>query len=135
NTLEGEESELPRIAIFQQSALPYSQFCFPSGPIIDGWQRIYSKIQVTATSGTFQIQLQNPVNQPAYFDDVRFHPWNGNMKSFVYDPISLRLMAVLDENNYATFYEYDDEGMLIRVKRETERGIMTVEESRSSLKY
>lgn len=55
------------------------------------------------------------------------------MKSFVYDPISLRFMAELDENNYATFYEYDDDGTLIRVKKETERGIQTIKETRSSL--
>ena len=112
-----------------------AQIAAPSGPIIDGWQRIYKKIEVTAETGVFEIRLVNTQAFPAYFDDIRFHPWNGNMKSFVYDPVSLRLMATLDENNYATFYEYDDEGMLIRVKRETERGIMTVEEHRSALKY
>jgi hypothetical protein len=42
-------------------------------------------------------------------------------------------MADLDENNYTTFYEYDDDGTLIRVKRETERGIKTVKESRNAL--
>jgi hypothetical protein len=43
-------------------------------------------------------------------------------------------MAELDENNFATFYEYDDEGSLVRVKKETERGIMTIKENRSSYK-
>ncbi len=38
------------------------------------------------------------------------------MKSYVYDPINLRLVAELDANNYATFYEYDAEGGLIRTK-------------------
>jgi hypothetical protein len=47
--------------------------------------------------------------------------------------VSLRLMAELDENNYSTFYEYDDDGTLIRVKKETERGIMTLKETRSAL--
>jgi hypothetical protein len=41
-------------------------------------------------------------------------------------------MGEMDENNFATFYEYDDEGILIRVKKETERGIMTIKETRSS---
>ena len=54
------------------------------------------------------------------------------MKSYVYDPISLKLTAVLDENNYATFYEYDQEGTLIRTKKETERGIVTISENRQS---
>ena len=55
------------------------------------------------------------------------------MKSFVYDALSLRMMAELDENNYATFFEYDDDGTLTRVKKETERGIKTIKETRSAL--
>ena len=68
----------------------------------------------------------------AYFDDVRIHPFNASMKSYVYDPETLWLTAELDDNNYATFYEYDKEGQLIRIKKETARGIMTIQESRSS---
>ncbi|WP_431212110.1 hypothetical protein ACQ86N_41190 [Puia sp. P3] len=68
-----------------------------------------------------------------YFDDIRLHPFNAEMKSYVYNPVNLRLMAELDENNYATYYEYDDDGTLIRVKKETERGIMTIKETRSAL--
>ena len=48
-------------------------------------------------------------------DDIRVHPFNSNMKSFVYNPVNIRLMAELDENNHATFYEYDEEGKLIRI--------------------
>jgi hypothetical protein len=59
------------------------------------------------------------------------HPFKGNMKTFVYDPITQRLKSELDENNYATFYEYDQEGGLIRVKKETERGVFTIQETRS----
>ena len=40
-------------------------------------------------------------------------------------------MAELDENNYATFYEYDLEGNLVRVKKETIEGIKTLQENRS----
>lgn len=55
------------------------------------------------------------------------------MKGYVYNK-QQKLVAELDENNYATFYEYDEEGNLIRVKKETERGIITVKEVRSSFK-
>ena len=67
-----------------------------------------------------------------YFDDIRIHPFNANMKTYVYDPINLRLKAELDANNYASFYEYDEEGTLIRTKVETREGIKTVTESRSA---
>ena len=46
---------------------------------------------------------------------------------------SLKLTATLDENNYADFYDYDNEGKLVRVKKETKKGIMTVRESRSNI--
>lgn len=105
----------------------------PSGNIIEGWQRIEMILDVPATTTQLMISLKNAGSNTVYFDDIRVHPYNANMKSYVYDESSLRLMAELDENNYATFYEYDDEGGLIRVKKETERGIMTIKESRSAM--
>lgn len=105
---------------------------FPSGPIIDGWQQITGIFKTTPNPDGVQIQLRNlDSSLTAYFDDVRLHPLNGNLKSFVYDAATQRLMAELDENNYATFYEYDQEGGLIRVKKETERGVYTIQETRS----
>jgi hypothetical protein len=106
----------------------------PSGPIIEGWQRIVGEFTVPDSITAYKVILKSDGVDKAYFDDVRIHPWNGNMKSFVYHPLTLRLMAELDENNYATFYEYDDEGRLVRIKRETERGIVTLQESRTGLK-
>ncbi|WP_343673839.1 hypothetical protein [Chitinophaga sp.] len=105
----------------------------PSGNIIEGWQRIEMIVEIPATTTQFMISLKNTGSNTVYFDDLRVHPYNANMKSYVYDEASLRLMAELDENNYATFYEYDDEGDLIRLKKETERGIMTIKESRSAM--
>jgi uncharacterized repeat protein (TIGR01451 family) len=110
---------------------------YPKGAIIDGWQRIEEVFMVPSNVSTVEIRLNNTTasnafGYPVYFDDLRIHPFNSNMKSFVYDPYTLRLAAELDENNYATFYEYDQEGGLIRVKKETERGVMTIQESRSN---
>ena len=110
------------------------QFQFsPSGKIIDQWQKIEGVILIESHHKYIEIELENlsTVNQ-AFFDDIRFFPINGNMKSFVYDQETLKLMAELDENNYATFYEYDQEGGLIRVKKETEKGVFTIQETRSS---
>jgi hypothetical protein len=88
---------------------------------------------VPADATTLSINMQATGTSTVYFDDLRIHPYNANMKSFVYDPVNLRLMAELDENNYATMYEYDDDGTLIRLKKETERGIKTISETRSAL--
>ena len=105
----------------------------PKGEIIDGWQRIEAEFLVPENTSAIQVLFENySATNQVFFDDVRIHPYNSNMKSFVYDPYSLRLAAELDENNYATFYEYDEEGGLIRVKKETEKGVMTIQESRSN---
>ncbi|TRW27551.1 hypothetical protein FMM05_02615 [Flavobacterium zepuense] len=104
----------------------------PTGEIIDGWQRMYGEFTVPATVDDMNITLKNTGTNLAYFDDIRVHPINGNMKSFVYDQQTQKLMAELDENNYSTFYEYDKEGGLIRIKKETEEGVYTIQETRSS---
>jgi len=105
----------------------------PSGPIIEGWQRYEGVFTIPAGAGTISVNLEATDSTPVFFDDLRLHPFNANMKSFVYNPVNLRLMAEQDENNYSTFYEYDDDGTLIRVKKETERGIQTIKETRSAL--
>ncbi|HTA61359.1 MAG TPA: hypothetical protein VK835_02840, partial [Bacteroidia bacterium] len=79
-----------------------------------------------------RLQNQNPITD-VFFDDIRVFPFDGSMKSYVYDPTTLRLVAELDERNYATKYEYDEEGKLVRVKKETIKGIMTIKESRNAL--
>lgn len=101
-----------------------------TGEIIDGWQRISAEFTVPSTSTGVTIQLGTG-SGTAYFDDLRIYPANGTFKTFVYDPVTLRLVAELDENNYATFYEYDEEGSLVRIKKETERGVMTIQENRN----
>jgi len=104
---------------------------------IDGWvKREYSfNFSSITTNDIVAIIITNTASTSAYFDDIRVHPMDANMKSFVYDNKTLRLMATLDENNYATFFEYDEEGNLVRTKRETERGIITINENRQNIKH
>ncbi|MCW3123053.1 MAG: hypothetical protein JWQ38_2545 [Flavipsychrobacter sp.] len=94
--------------------------------IIDGWQQVEVTFRLDMADTTTQLLLPSEY----YVDDVRIFPAGGNMKSFVYHPFTEKLMATLDENNFATLYEYDQEGNLVRVKKETAKGIMTVSESR-----
>lgn len=110
----------------------------PSGNIIEGWQRIEEVISIPVEAVKADINFTAASGDgntgKIFFDDWRFHPYNANMKSWVYHAINLQLMAELDENNYTSFYEYDDDGTLIRVKKETERGIKTIKETRSTLR-
>ncbi|UPK67461.1 hypothetical protein [Chitinophaga filiformis] len=105
----------------------------PAGAIIDGWQRYEQVIDVPAGSSKFSVVLLATGSTTVFYDDIRIHPYNANMKSFIYDARNLRMMAELDENNYATFFEYDDDATLTRVKKETERGVKTIKETRSAL--
>ncbi|MBL7936963.1 MAG: hypothetical protein JNM51_14245, partial [Bacteroidia bacterium] len=110
-----------------------------SSDIIDGWQRIEYIFSIPAlASGNINITLTNtsPTSSGvvSFFDDIRIHPFNSNMKSFVYNPVTLKYTAELDANNFATFYEYDEEGSLVRVKKETEKGIMTIQETKNHTK-
>ena len=107
---------------------------YPSGKIIDEWQRIEAVFSVPANTGFLALRIRNFNTQAedVFFDDIRIFPVNGELTSYVYDPVDLRLVAQLDNNNYATFYEYDEEGKPIRLKRETERGVITVNETRDN---
>lgn len=106
-------------------------------PIINGWQKIDYEFtippSVVNTLYTISLINNSPTND-AYFDDIRVHPKTATMGTYVYDPLSLKIWSELDDRNYATIYEYDNEGVLVRVKKETEKGIMTIKESRSSFK-
>ncbi|MDI5887642.1 PKD domain-containing protein [Flavobacterium yafengii] len=107
---------------------------YATGGIIDGWQRIIGEFVVPNNVDDMNLELVNEntdLEKLVYFDDIRILPSKGNMKSFVYDQATQRLMAELDENNYSTFYEYDLEGGLVRIKKETEKGIFTIQETRS----
>lgn len=120
--------------IFANSTIEF----VPDGKIIDGWQKIEKEFTIPVTENEFTLKLENTntseSNPSSFFDDIRIFPFDGNMKSYVYDPVTFKFTAELDNNNYATFYEYDDEGNLNRVKKETARGIMTIKESRNNSK-
>lgn len=102
-----------------------------SGEIIDEWQKIEAEFDVPANAEGISIILRSNSGD-VLFDDLRIFPFDASVKTYVYDPVFMRLAAELDERHYATFYEYDEEGKLIRIKKETERGIMTIQETRNN---
>ncbi len=118
---------------FNASTTPRTPTAIVKSDIIDGWQRVEYRFSILGTdAGSITVEFVNSGSNDAYLDDIRIQPFNSSMKSFVYDPVSLRLWAELDERNFATIYEYDEEGTLLRIKKETERGIMTIQESRNN---
>ncbi len=109
-----------------------SVYFFPTGDIIDGWQRIVGEFTIPDDATEFDVILLADKDDNTFFDDIRIHPFNASMKSYVYDGETFWLTSELDDNNYATFYEYDQEGGLVRIKKETARGIVTIQETKSS---
>lgn len=99
--------------------------------IIDGWQLLEGEFYIPSGNDTLAIILQcaGEGHPDCYYDDIRIQPLQASMKTYVYDPMTLRLVAELDERHYSTLYEYDEDGQLKRIKKETERGIKTIQES------
>jgi hypothetical protein len=120
--LNGETNVFMNAVNRQQSTLSNMEV-----PVVEGWKRL----ELLFSGGSFNLQFNKPGGGNVYIDDVRVHPFDARFNSYVYDDQTMRLMAQLDETNAATFYEYDDEGTPIRVKKETEQGIKTIKENRS----
>lgn len=99
---------------------------------VEGWRLVEGIMTIPAPIDMAEVKVVLHGGAGVFIDDIRIFPYDGQLKTFSYDDKTLRLMAEMDENNYATFYEYDDEGSLVRVKKETERGIMTIKENRSA---
>lgn len=88
---------------------------------IDGWELI----EVVFTAGMNNtLKLSGSGLQ---LDDLKLHPVNASAKAFVYDKYTHKVTAALDENHFATLYNYDRDQTLIQVKKETERGIKTIQ--------
>lgn len=106
-------------------------FLIPNGVIVDGWQKLEHKF--IYPKGTKKLSLGFKNKSTFYLDDIRIFPNEGNMQTYVYDPATYRLEAILDQNNLATIYKYDDEGKLFQVKKETAEGIKTLQINQSYL--
>lgn len=95
---------------------------------VDGWHKIEFTFKA---ADMFQLIMHGGL----YIDDIRIFPKDASVKSYVYDNMDLKLKAILDENNYATYYYYNEEGKLYLVKKETIEGIKTIKEVRNHTYY
>ncbi len=107
-----------------------SNVAYDKKAIVDKWVLIEGEITTPAT-GSFSLSFSG---NNTYLDDIRIFPKKALAKSYVYDYADYKLLAELDENHMATFYEYDEQGDLIRIKKESEKGILTIQEQRKNVK-
>lgn len=102
---------------------------------IEGWTKVEIEFTATIGSGTpdVDIKFEFSGTGSGYVDDIRIHPFDGTESTYVYDPQTLWLIAELDNRNFATFYNYDEEGNLVQVKKETTNGIVTLSTTRQNI--
>lgn len=104
------------------------------GPI-DGWYKIDGYFDILTSLNNFSITLGTGSSDgyAVLFDDIRIQPFHSGMETYVYDPENYRLRATLNNQNFATFYTYDEEGSLVSTKVETEEGIKTISTNRNNI--
>jgi len=90
------------------------------------FQIVLSDATVGAMPSTFAVTMRAATGTVAV-DDVRIQPTTCEATCYVYDP-GLRLAAQLDDRHFAMVYQYTSEGKLSYKSRETERGLVTIEE-------
>lgn len=102
---------------------------------IEGWKKITATFTAPASGTPLEVRIgaTGASAGQIFLDDIRIHPADASMVSYAYDPHRLWLRAELDDRNYATFYNYDEEGTLVQVKKETERGVMTLRTTRKNV--
>ncbi|MEX2597765.1 MAG: hypothetical protein WEC59_12635 [Salibacteraceae bacterium] len=100
----------------------------PIGESIDGWRRIEIPFSIPSNAVKLSLIFQGG-KFGTLVDDVRIYPESGSLQSYVYSGSDHKLKAQLDQNNYATFYKYDQDGSLSKLEKETETGRLTVKEN------
>jgi hypothetical protein len=77
----------------------------------------------------FDLVVSSAFTGTLKIDDVKFQPVDAQTTCYVYDLKSLRLLVQFDDEHFGLYYQYNDEGKLIRRLIETERGMKTVQET------
>ncbi|MCH2216009.1 MAG: hypothetical protein MK086_12635 [Flavobacteriales bacterium] len=101
---------------------------------IDDWVKLEIDYTFTSDQVTYDLYLSSSNAADTYFDDLRICPMDASMVTYVYSSDNRRLLATLDDNNYATVYIYDRRGQLVQTKIETINGIQTISTGRTLLR-
>ncbi len=107
----------------------------PANVTVGDWVLMSVELAVPAnfnTAATHQMLVSlsnNGSAGKAYFDDFAFHPKDAVMTGNVYHEKTGALVAQLDNDNFATFYTYDNAMRLTSASKEYSGGIKKVTES------
>ena len=72
------------------------------------------------------VKTSTTTDENIYIDDILFKPRESYSQCYVYDYKLQRLTDVLDDNHFALHYQYNFEGNMTRVMKETEIGMRTI---------
>jgi len=100
---------------------------------VNGWRLLEWTVPASHTSistnGVVAVKFAKSGSTDIYIDDIRVQPMSSEATCYVYDHNTLRLIAQFDDQHFAALFKYNDEGQLIRKERETERGIVPLQEA------
>lgn len=103
---------------------------------VAGWRLLEWKVQGNtgplSSSAIKVVEFNRSSGTSLYVDDVRIQPLDAEATCYVYDAATLRLVAQFDDQHFAAIYKYDDQGRLKRKERETERGIVPLQEAHNN---
>ncbi|WP_417859357.1 thrombospondin type 3 repeat-containing protein [Xanthomarina gelatinilytica] len=78
----------------------------------DCWRLYNYNIEISEATSQINLYATNALIAGNSFDDFRFSPIHSTITSYVYNQNTDELIAVLNNNNLATLYCYDDAGRL-----------------------
>jgi hypothetical protein len=88
---------------------------------------------VSEVNASIYCKLSGPsgmVSKPTvYIDDICARPLDAKVNAFVYDPTKLLILTSFDDSHFGLYYQYNDEGKLIRKLKETSKGMKTITET------
>ncbi|MEL6731616.1 MAG: hypothetical protein AAFP83_10840 [Bacteroidota bacterium] len=104
------------------------QYTFTSDGV---WHLLSIDIDLSTTSqaagSAIKIGVRNNAGgQTLYVDDFRVHPVDVPMSARVYDHLTGQVTAMLDAENMATIYFYDEAGRIQAIHQESENGFRRV---------
>lgn len=94
---------------------------------VGDWQLLNLDVYIPAdyasdTAPDFEVTLEAGVAAAGYFDDLRVHPVDASITSYIYDETRGLVLFSLDGDNIYTRYEYDASGSVIATYQETTLG-------------
>jgi RHS repeat-associated protein len=111
----------PPLLNFSGQGVPLDHSVSVSKPLgtEDRWEYIEGEFTPTQPGTTLMNIVSGSGQDDGTYhliDDIRIYPVGATMKTFTYDPLSLSISSITDENNISTYYEHDEWGRLIRIK-------------------